>query len=100
MKKMINRIFGVLLIATVAAIIPLHGIPKKTTTVEVPVEHVTKEISLLNQIVEQAEKVVNAKTKKAHSIARAKLVQLMHNKNLDTKIKDAINEDIEIIQSQ
>ena len=100
MKNMINRIFGLLLIAAVAVATPLHGMKKTAKKIETPIERVAQEVSLLDQIMEQAEKVINAENKKAKYAAHKNITTLMNNKNLDTKIKELISGDIGIIQGQ
>jgi hypothetical protein len=97
MKKMLNRIFGILLIAATAVGMPLHGINKERAGVEAPLEHVAREVSILDHIVEQAGKVVQAKTNKVRLAAKEKLTTLMNNEDLDDTIKEAIIVDIEVI---
>jgi hypothetical protein len=76
---------------------------KKRVAEESPAMQVGKEVSILDQIAEQARVIVKAKgTKRAvdttRSKARNELSRLMKDKDLEPKIKDLIASDIAIIQ--
>lgn len=77
---------------------PLYGAQAVVKTVQMSIEKVDKEISLLDKIIEQANIIVDGADQKIRNQAKKELIALMKNKDLDSKIKQAINDDIEIIK--
>jgi hypothetical protein len=99
MKKLINVFFAVFLGAVAVIGQPLYGKQRQTKSVEASIKRVDKEMSLLDQIIEQANIVVDGTDQKARSQAKKELIRLMKNKDLDVKIKDVIKDDIEVIKN-
>src|SRR5690348_5762499 len=77
----------------------LHAKRVTTKRVEAVVQQVDKEMSLLDQIIKQANAAVDGTTHRVRLHAKKELIKLMNNKDLDTQIKDAIKDDIEIIKT-
>jgi hypothetical protein len=90
--------FFVIFLYVVGVIQPLHGGQAVIETVQMSIEKVDKEMSLLDQIIEQANIIVDGVDQKSRAQAKRELISLMKRKDLDAKIKDAINDDIEIIK--
>jgi len=92
-----NGVLVVLLVITVGSA-SLHGMKSRVRKVESPIERVTKEVSLLDQIMEQAKLIVEFEGPKSLLEAKKQLISLMNSKELDVKIKNVIKDDVEIIK--
>src|SRR5258708_3916706 len=98
LNKVIKNLCGIFLVAVVAIML-LKGIVNKVSkSVEAPAAHVDQEDLLLDKIVEQAAHVVGAEDNKSRSVAKKELGRLMGSKELDTKIKELIKDDVAVIQ--
>ena len=98
MNKVIKNLFGLFLVAVVA-IMPLQGMENKVGQgVEASAANVAQEISLLDQILELAGRVLEAEDNKSRSVAKKELAHLIGSKELSIKIKELIKDDVAIIQ--
>jgi archaellum component FlaG (FlaF/FlaG flagellin family) len=91
MKNLKNCFWGLFFVVAVAGQL-LHG-------AQAVVESVDQKMSLLNQIIEHVNTIVDSPNQGNRSRAKRELTKLMNNKELDAKIKDAIKSDIEIIKN-
>lgn len=103
MKDRIKNYISFFVIAF--AITSLHAmeqaaVKKEVATAQAIAQEVSKDISLLDQIVDQAEIIVNTKNSKERGAAKKELTRLMNHKDLDQKVKAAIEKDIKIIQNK
>ncbi len=97
MRNLKNIPFGIFFLLTVVAQ-ESHSAQAVIKTAQISAEKVDKEMSLLDQIIEQANRVVDGADQRIRNQAKKELISLMKRKDLDAKIKDAISDDIEIIK--
>ena len=97
--KNLKNILGLLFLALGMTGQSLHGAQAQTKSVDASVKRVDKEMSLLGQIVEQVDIIVDGTDQEARIQARKELKELMKSKDLDETVKNAIKDDIRIIKS-
>jgi hypothetical protein len=93
----LKNIFAALFLVWIVGISPIHGSQVKTS-VATSIKYIDKEMTLLDQIIENANIVVDDPDPKMRLQAKKELTKLIKNKELDEKIKDIIKDDIEIIK--
>jgi len=97
MRNLKNISFGIFLL--LAVVTQSYGAQAVVKTAQISAEKVDRKMSLLDQIIEQANMVVDGTDQKIRHQAKRELVSLMKRKDLDVKIKDAIQDDIEAIKN-
>lgn len=98
MKNLKNIIFATILVLSAAGSV-LHAKRETTKRVENPIERVDKEMSLLDQIMDQVNILMGPITPHGRVRTIEELTRLMEHEDLDVTIKDAIKNDIEIIKN-
>lgn len=95
MRAIGKNFLWIFLMAGVTGTVYCEQEGKKTEAI---LKKVDKEMSLLGQIIEEVDVIVDSTDQSERTQAKKQLKHLMENKDLDEKIKDAIQNDIEIIK--